>query len=77
MCGPEKPHVIASGAVPSGLSAAGWVRLSLSFKGSKVTAALNGEQIATVSSTTFTAGMAAVGSGWHTAAFDDVSVTAI
>jgi hypothetical protein len=81
MCGPEEPHVLASGAAPppvaaaaaaaGGSGAVGWLRLSLSFNGSNVTAAVNGTEVASVSSDIYRGGAAAVGSGWHTAAFDD------
>ena len=73
--GYEIPTVLARGATTGGCPGATigtWLRLSISFKGSRVAASINGTQVVSHvdSNNTYTAGLAAVGSGWHLAAFD-------
>ena len=74
--GYEIPNVLARGATPGGCPGATigtWLRLSISFNGNRVAASINGTRVVSHvdSNSTYTAGLAAVGSGWHLAAFDD------
>jgi hypothetical protein len=57
-------------------SALVWYRLSLSFAGTKVTVSVNGTNITSLSDKTYSHGLAAIGSGWHLASFDDFAVRA-
>jgi hypothetical protein len=50
-------------------------RLLLAMAGPIVTAAVDGVELASVSDTTFASGNAALGSGWHAAAFRNFSIT--
>ncbi len=67
--------VIASGATPSPINVGEWHELSLSMKGTSVVASLDGVALATVTDASAAWGNVAVGSGWHAAWFDDVSVS--
>lgn len=51
-------------------------RLALAMAGPVVAAAIDGAELASVVDATFATGNAAVGSGWHTAAFRNFSVAA-
>ena len=72
------PLVLAHGALPSNdfpTAAAVTMRtLSVTMVGSKITASVDGKVVAAVTDTTHLHGMAAVGSGWHLAYFDDFSL---
>lgn len=69
------PTTLASGEValsPSGL--AEWHKLGLRFSGPKITAFIDGKELAQVSSTAFPLGLVALTSGWHAASFDNFEV---
>ena len=71
--GYEIPDVLAHGSTELAASIGTWLRLSISFVSSTVSASINGTQVVsfTDENRTFTEGLAAIGSGWHLAAFDD------
>ena len=64
---------LASGTVS--FPAGAWHRLALTFRGSAISAFLDGKQLAQVSDTTHRSGMAGMGTGWNLASFDNFSIT--
>ena len=64
---------LASGTVS--FPAGAWHRLALTFRGSAISAFLDGKQLAQVSDTTHQSGMAGMGTGWNLASFDHFSIT--
>lgn len=52
----------------------GWALLSLRMSGSSLTPSVNGKALGVYKDSAFTAGMAALGCGWHEAYFDRFSV---
>ena len=52
-----------------------WLKLSLTFKGQQISVGINGKQVASLTDTAFKSGMAAIGSGWHHAAFDNFTAS--
>lgn len=71
------PTPLANGTLPAPFSPAQPHALALSTNGTAVTATVNGTTLASVSSTAFAAGMVALGSGYHPAAFDDFLVAPV
>jgi hypothetical protein len=70
----KKPTaVLASGAIA--LSPGTWHRFALTFKGNRISAMLDGGQVATIQDDTHTHGMFALGTGWNKAQFDNLAVT--
>ena len=67
--------IIASGNVTIPYNSSAWHLMSLTTKGTQITARLDGAQLATVSDSAYSAGQVAIGSGYHRAAFDNFSVT--
>lgn len=65
--------IYASGSVV--LDKLKWHRLTLTFRGSTVTAALDGKTLASVEATAHSHGMIGLGSEWNHVQFDDLSVT--
>ena len=63
---------LASGSASFPLNT--WHHLGLSFKGSAITASIDGKIVARVSDTTHVHGMVAIGSGWNRAEFDNFQV---
>jgi hypothetical protein len=63
---------LASGKVPFSLNT--WHHLLLDFKGSHIRALIDRSQVASVTDMTHTHGMAAIGSGWNRAEFDNFMV---
>ena len=53
-----------------------WHRLAMTFRGSAISAFLDGKQLAQVSDATHQSGMAGMGTGWNLASFDNFSITA-
>jgi hypothetical protein len=85
--GRDKPNVLATGQLPPAVevtaasgssrvavSVSAWRTLSLEMAGSKITPSVDGKSLGTVVSDTLPHGMAALGSGWHRAVFDDFSL---
>ena len=76
--------VLKSGPLPTlGSSGGGggswigsWHRLKLTTAGSTVTGNVDGKVVGSVTNSTYTHGMVALGSGWHEAYYDNFSVTA-
>jgi len=68
--------VLASGATAFAVSPNTWYTLGLQASGHNITATLNGATLATVTSYNSSFGNVAVGSGWHGAWWDDLSITA-
>jgi len=68
-----QPITIASGSAAFDRSR--WHRLELRFKGTKITAKLDGRDLASVSDGSHAHGMFGVGTGWNAAQFDNLSVT--
>jgi len=66
---------LANGALSSSIR--GWHSLSMQFKGAVIEASIDGRLLAKVHDTTFLFGMAAVGSGWHQAWFDNFAIEPI
>jgi hypothetical protein len=48
----------------------------MTFRGSAISAFLDGKQLAQVSDATHQSGMAGMGTGWNLASFDNFSITA-
>ena len=71
------PTPLANGTLPAPFSSAQPHALALATNGTAVTASVNGATLASVSSTAFAAGMVALGSGYHPAAFDDFAVALV
>jgi hypothetical protein len=67
---------LATGMLPGPFNASSTHRLSLSMAGDVITAAVGGVQLTSVVDKSYAVGNAAVGSGWHVAAFDNFAVTA-
>jgi galactosylceramidase len=65
---------LASGTVS--FPADAWHHLAMTFRGSAISAFLDGKSLAQVSDTTHQQGMAGFGTGWNLASFDNFSVTA-
>jgi len=53
-----------------------WHSLAMTFRGSAITASLDGKSLAQVNDMTHISGMAGFGTGWNLASFDNFSVTA-
>jgi galactosylceramidase len=69
--------VLAKGVLPSGFDGRAWHELLLTADGSKLTASVDGALLATVQDTSFDSGSAALGSGFHLAAFRAFNLTAL
>ncbi len=71
----SSPTTLASGYVAApGLNA--WVPLSLTFNGSTVSASINGNQVASVSNSNYSAGQVGLGvEGWQTAQYSNLSIS--
>ena len=67
---------LANGQV-KGVELQQWHNLSLSVDADRITAAINGTQVAAVTDTAFDSGPAAVGTGFHMAAFDNLEIVAL
>ncbi|MDE3178891.1 MAG: galactosylceramidase [Acidobacteriota bacterium] len=71
--GYKRPTVtLASGRTSFSLNT--WRHLALKFNGSNIRAMIDGAQVANVQDTTHKSGMAAIGSGWNKAEFDNFAV---
>jgi hypothetical protein len=68
--------VLAQGAVQP-FDPSAWQELTLACLGNKITATVNGRVVADMTDVTLDSGSAALGSGFHYAAFDDFSITAL
>jgi hypothetical protein len=55
----------------------GWQRLSLSCRGERLVAQINGVTVATVDDSTWASGYAGLASGYHDAWFDSFAVAAV
>ena len=66
-------HALASGRVAFGANT--WHRLGLLFRGDRITASFDGQEVATVRDTSYGRGMVGLGCGWHGAEFDNVAIT--
>ena len=66
-------NVLASGKVD--FSAGTWHKLALEFKGSNITAMIDGVRVAEVVSAEYAHGLAGVGSDWNIAEFDNFALT--
>lgn len=67
------PKTLTSGA-RSGIQAGTWHTLTLSLKGSRITALLDGTAVATVNSSAYRAGLAGIESTWSPAQFSALTV---
>ncbi|HEV2418456.1 MAG TPA: family 16 glycoside hydrolase [Terriglobia bacterium] len=65
-------RTLAEGAL--GFPIKTWRRLELRFKGDQIVAMIGGKQVASVADETHKSGMAAIGSGWNKAEFDNFAV---
>ena len=78
--GRDIPNVLASGVAPGaagpGSFVGSWHRLRLDVAGVVATGSVDGNVVGSCNATAFTHGMAAVGSGWHVAYFDNFTVNA-
>ena len=63
---------LASGMVP--FTSKAWHRLELDFQGEQIQLSIDGVAVDNVNDTTHTHGMAAIGSGWNLAEFDNFEV---
>lgn len=70
------PAALANGTLPAPFSANASHALSLSTVGPVVSASVDGATLANVSSSAYVAGMVALGSGYHPAAFDNFALEA-
>jgi O-glycosyl hydrolase len=71
---PVEQRTLATGRVP-GVAAGEWHRLGLGFSGNRITASLDGRQIAAVDSPVHASGQVGMAvSPWHNAQFDNLSV---
>ncbi|HUD99727.1 MAG TPA: LamG-like jellyroll fold domain-containing protein [Bryobacteraceae bacterium] len=61
-----------TGSFPAGT----WHHLAMTFRGSTISASLDGKSLAQLSDTTHVNGMAGFGTGWNLASFDNFSITA-
>lgn len=71
---------LASGTLPSPLGTGSWHRLSLSLHGGTITASVDGSQVTSVTSSTWTSGPAGIETGaftetWPRAQYSNLSVT--
>ncbi|MBN1394979.1 MAG: hypothetical protein JW959_08145 [Pirellulales bacterium] len=66
---------LASGRAP--FPADRWHTLELRFDGPRITALIDGEQMASIEDRAYSGGMAGLGSGWNRARFDDFAVRAL
>ena len=64
---------LAAGTTPFGTGA--WHRLALTFRGTTISASVDGKPLAQVNDTTHQSGMAGMGTGWNVASFDNFSIT--
>jgi galactosylceramidase len=51
-----------------------WNKVSLQFKGSRISSAVNGKKLFDVTDDKYTAGMAGFGTGWHEGMFDNLEI---
>jgi len=70
-------NALASGVTSAPVLPGKFYTASVSAKGSVVTAVWDGVQLAQVTDTQSTHGMAALGSGWHEAWFDNFAVAGV
>ncbi len=70
-----KDGVLAQGTVGPGRGR--WRRLELAMHGDRITATVDGRQVAAIDDPRWPAGMAGVGTGWNLGGFDNFAVTAI
>jgi hypothetical protein len=68
---------LRQGTTPTAINSGSWYTMTLVTKNSTITAYLNGVPLASVIDTTYAFGNAAIGSGWHSAWYDDFSITAV
>ena len=68
--------VLASGQTPHPILPGVFYTLNVTAKGTTVSASLDGVQLASITATSSSFGMAALGSGWHAAWFDSFQVSA-
>ena len=68
------PIVLAAGKLPAAFVGQDWHELSIECVDSTITASLDAKQLAVANDSTYAAGLAAIGSGWHPALFRKVSV---
>lgn len=66
--------ILANGSLPSGYNSSNWNVISISTKGSTISASFGGNQLWSGTDVTYTNGQAGVGSGYHYAAFDSFEV---
>eukprot|EP01052_Picozoa_sp_SAG31_P052014 SAG31_NODE_12632_length_928_cov_1.114596_1_plen_304_part_01 len=69
------PTTLAHGALPASTDLTKWHELSLRFQDDSITASLDGHELAAVNDSTYSAGLAGFGSGWHFAHFQRVSIS--
>jgi hypothetical protein len=72
----ETSVVLAEGTVQA-FDPSAWQELTLACLGSKLTATINGQVVAALTDSTYDSGSAALGSGFHHAAFDDFKIKAL
>ena len=77
----DVPNVLATGTLGGnpgmgGRAMQAWHTLEIQAKGAVITGVVDGVVVGAVSDSTFSHGMAAVGSGWHQAGFDDFELNA-
>ncbi len=81
--GAEVPNIIFSGRVSQpvlharagwGNGVDAWALLTLRSSGSSLTPSVNGKALGVFNDSTYAAGMAALGCGWHQSFFDRFSV---
>ena len=65
---------LASGTLPPPFNASAPHDISVDVRGDVVTAAVDGVQLASATDKQFATGNAAIGAGWHQAAFDSVRI---
>jgi hypothetical protein len=68
----ESAKVIAEGRAQ--LTPGSWHKLALRFTGKNIAVILDGAPAGAAEDTTFAAGMAGIGSGWHPAQFDNLEI---
>ena len=70
-------NVLATGKIPDASNITGtWLELKLDVKGTTITGSIADAVVGTAINSVFSHGMVAIGSGWHEAAFDDLSLSA-
>ena len=69
-------HVIGNGTAPgaAAFNSTAWHALSLTVKGTSVSASIDGAAVFAGTDATYTNGQVALAAGYHYAAFDDFSV---